>query len=148
MTRQAYEAALEAKFPETIRLSIHRSTGNSKVSIPLIPQPSGFGLTPWHSCVLVTANGMYRTGQSQEFRDSERYEIITKDGKPYFFREKHPDFRWPPHVHIGHGYRGRLIVVNASSDEREQRLDKDSKLRLANLALRFGELEIRGFKLE
>ncbi|KAH7113623.1 Pyoverdine/dityrosine biosynthesis protein-domain-containing protein [Dactylonectria macrodidyma] len=144
----AYEGALEAKFPEAIRLSIHRSTGKSKVSIPLIPQSSGFGLMPWHSCILVTANGMYRTGPSEGFRDPGRYEIITKDGKPYFFREKHPDFNWPPYIRIDHGYGGHLIAVNASTDEREQRLDKDSKLRLANLALRFWELEVRGFKLE
>ncbi|KAM5343377.1 hypothetical protein ACJ41O_011914 [Fusarium nematophilum] len=144
----AYEAALEAKFPETIRLSIHRSTGKSKVSIPLIPQPSGFGLTPWHSCILVMANGAYRTGPSAEFRDPERYEVIKKDGRPFFFREKHPDFDWPSYIRIEHGYRERLIVVNSSTDEREQRLDKESKLRLANLALRFGELEVRGFKLE
>ncbi|KAF4455337.1 glutamyl-tRNA amidotransferase [Fusarium albosuccineum] len=148
MTRRllAYEAALQAKFPGHIRLSIHRSTGKSKISVPLIPQPDGFGLTPWHSSLLVTAEGRFRTGPSKDFRDAEKYQIITKDGKPYFVREKHPDFDWPNHVEISHGYGGQVIVTNKSTKESDKRLDRDSKIKLANLALRFEELEVHGFE--
>ncbi|KAJ3538273.1 hypothetical protein NM208_g5974 [Fusarium decemcellulare] len=143
---QAYEAALQAKFPGHIRLSIHRSTGKSKISVPLIPQSDGFGLTPWHSSLLVTAEGRFRTGPSKDFSDAEKYEIITKDGKPYFVREKHPDFDWPNHVEISHGYGGQVIVTNTSTKESDKRLDRDSKIKLANLALRFEELEVHGFE--
>ncbi|EFQ36782.1 pyoverdine/dityrosine biosynthesis protein, partial [Colletotrichum graminicola M1.001] len=70
-TQQAYERALEFRFPDSIRISIHPSTGTSKFSIPLIPQPDCFGLTPWHSCVLVTAQGDNRTTWVQHVTDAE-----------------------------------------------------------------------------
>ncbi|WDK20903.1 pyoverdine/dityrosine biosynthesis protein [Colletotrichum graminicola] len=83
----AYERALEFRFPDSIRISIHPSTGTSKFSIPLIPQPDCFGLTPWHSCVLVTAQGDNRTTWVQHVTDAEKYEVINRNGIPYFVRE-------------------------------------------------------------
>ncbi|KAI9149902.1 Isocyanide synthase xanB [Paramyrothecium foliicola] len=134
----AYEKALEAAFPHHIRLSIHRSTGKAKISIPLIPQPNSFGPQPWHCCVVVTAQGQYLTGHSKDYRDSDEYEIINKDGKPYLVREKHDDFVWPEHIKIHHEYGGKIIVENTSTQD--TRLSPELKIKLANLALRFNSL--------
>lgn len=130
-----------------IRLSIHRSTGKNKISVPLIPQPGGFGLTPWHSAPLVTAQGEFRTRPSSELRDPRKYEIVKQNGKPYFVREKDPDFDWPEHVKIHHKYGGRIILENTSEDESKKRPTDELELKLANLALRPGGLEVRGFKV-
>ncbi|KAK2038726.1 hypothetical protein LZ31DRAFT_569874 [Colletotrichum somersetense] len=89
MTRRliAYEKALESRFPDSIRLSIHPSSGKSKFSVPLVPQPDCFGLTPWHSCLLVTARGCYRTTWRKDVTDPEAYEVVSRNGIPYFVRE-------------------------------------------------------------
>lgn len=145
---QAYEAALESKFPKIIRLSIHRSTGKAKLSVPLIPQPNGYGLMPWHSTLLVTAAGEYRTGYAKDFcQDQSKYEVVCKDGKPYFVREKHSDFEWPSYVEIHHGYKGKLFIKNNSTQEDKQRISQELKLKLANLAVRFGSVELVGFQV-
>lgn len=115
--------------------------------MPLIPQPGGFGLTPWHSTLVVTAQGEYRTSPSKDLRDLTKYEVISKDGKPYFVREKHSDFEWPEYVEISHGYGGQILVKNTSTSESEQYLDKNLKLKLANLISKSTNLEIRGFKV-
>lgn len=85
---KAYEAALSFRFPDHVRLSTHQSTGKAKISIPLLPPPHGFGHTPWHCCVLITATGEYVTGYAKDFRDPERYEIMFKDGRPYCVCER------------------------------------------------------------
>ncbi|TDZ46123.1 Spore wall maturation protein DIT1 [Colletotrichum trifolii] len=144
----AYEKALEAKYPEAIRLSIHRSTGKNKISIPLIPQSDGFGLTPWHSTLLVTARrGGFCTKLAKDLADRARYEVIEKDGKPYYVREKHPDFEWPEYVKIHHRYGGKIIVESTSRVDGERGLPDNLKLKLANLALRPEGVEVKGFKV-
>ncbi|KAI8248040.1 Amidase 1 [Colletotrichum sp. SAR 10_77] len=142
----AYERALEHKFPRVIRLSIHRSTGKNKISIPLIPQPGGFGLTPWHSTLLVTADGEFRTELSKDIQDKQKYDIIKHDGQPYFVREKHSDYDWPSYVTIHHKYGGLIVLENTSEAESDKLLTHELELKLASLALRPGGIEVRGFK--
>ncbi|KAJ3492684.1 hypothetical protein NLG97_g5215 [Lecanicillium saksenae] len=142
----AYERCLAAVFPHHIRLSIHRSTGKAKISIPLIPQPKGFGPQPWHCCVIVTVDGQYLTGHSKDYRGNDKYEIIKKNGRAHFVREKHSDFEWPEPVFIRHEYGGKVVIENTGSDDLQ--LTEELKVKLANLGIRFGQLEIRGFRLE
>ncbi|PSN59670.1 hypothetical protein BS50DRAFT_626602 [Corynespora cassiicola Philippines] len=141
----AYEGALEAAFPNHIRLSIHRSTGESKIPIPLIPQPEGFGLQPWNCCVLVTAQGQFLTGHSRDYRYNDSCEVIEKDGKPFFIRERHDVFNWPEHIRLDHMYGGTVIVENTSLQDEE--LSPALKLKLANLVLRCKSVEVRGFRI-
>ncbi|KAF6793735.1 glutamyl-tRNA(Gln) amidotransferase [Colletotrichum sojae] len=142
----AYERALEHSFPRVIRLSIHRSTGKNKISVPLIPQLGKFGVTPWHSTLLVTAQGEFRTRDWSDLRDTSKYEVVKKDGAPYFVRERHADFDWPAHVRISHKYGGRIVLENTSEAEGERALTDELQLKLGNLALRPGGVEARGFQ--
>lgn len=80
--------------------------------------------------------------------DPVKYEVVKKNGRPYYVREKHPDFDWPEYVHISHEYGGRILVENTSEVDGEKRLTDGFKLKLANLALRPGGLEVRGFEIE
>jgi hypothetical protein len=93
--------------------------------------------------VLVSAQGQYVTGYWKDYRDKEKYEVIEKDGQPYFVREKHDDFDWPQHVKIHHTYGGKVIIENTSSQETA--LTQELKIKLANLALKFGSVGVSGF---
>lgn len=116
--------------------------------MPLIPQPGDFGLTPWHSTLLVTDQGEFRTKLSKDLADPAKYEVVKRNGQPYYVREKHPDFDWPEYVNISFKYGGQVLVENTSQVESEKTLTGESKLKLANLALRPGGVEVRGFKVE
>ena len=94
---------------------------------------------------MVAASGEYRTGNARDFRNLDKYEVIKKDGVPYFLRERHPDFDWPSHVKLYHKYGGQAVLVNESNDKEKKQLDGDLKLKLANVALRLGGVEVRGF---
>ncbi|KAJ0326492.1 hypothetical protein COL922a_013593 [Colletotrichum nupharicola] len=108
--------------------------------------PGGFGLTPWHSTLLVTADGEFRTELSKDLQDTQKYEIVKRDGQPYFVREKHLDFDWPSHVTIHHKYGGLIVLENTSEIESDKLLTHELELKLASLALRRGGVKVRGFK--
>ena len=127
-------------------MSIHRSTGKAKISIQLIPQPHGFGAQPWHCCVIVTADGQYLTGQSKDYRGNDRYEIIQRDGKEHFVREKHSDFEWPESVQLHYQYGGKVLIKNIGSED--LLLTEELKIKLANIAVKFGQVEVHGFRAE
>ncbi|TEA10865.1 Spore wall maturation protein DIT1 [Colletotrichum sidae] len=88
------------------------------------------------------------TKLAKDLADPAKYEVIEQGGKPYYVREKHPDFEWPEYVKIHHRYGGKIIVKNISrvpDDERD--LPDNLKLKLANLALRPEGVEVKGFKV-
>lgn len=103
---------------------------------------------PWHSTLLVSAQGEYLTGLARDLlQDRNRYEVITSNGKPWLVREKHPDFEWPDYVEISHGYGGKLLVKNKSCEEDKQKISHELKVKLANLAVKFGIVEVVGFQV-
>lgn len=80
-------------------------------------------------------------------RDTGKYEVIKKNGAPYFVRERHADFDWPAHVRISHKYGGRIVLENTSEAEGERVITDELQLKLGNLALRPGGVEVRGFRV-
>lgn len=141
---QAYEAVVNAALGKHIRLSIHPSLGRTKISIPLLPQGARFGDMPWHASVVVLSNGEIRTGNSQDFRES--HEVVTKNGQPYYFRERSPMYEWAAKVEFIHDYHG-LIVRNPSP--RAQILCRDDRLKLARLIVQHQNRSVRveGFEV-
>jgi hypothetical protein len=127
-----------------IRLSIHPSLGRNKISIPLLRQGEKFGDMPWHASVVVLSNGEIKTGNSQDFR--KLYEIITKNGQPYYFRERSPMYEWVAEVEFGHDYDG-LIVRNPSP--KAQTIGRDDRLKLARLIVQYQNKSVRveGFEV-
>ena len=137
---------MNAKFSSYIQLSLHEATGKTKYSIPLIPQSQGYPLTPWRSCVLVTTSGEYLTRNSKDLKEKpDQYEIIQKDGAPYFVREKHVDFEWPDHVQLYHKYGGRALLVNTSKKNDKLTMSDAMKTKLESLKKRLGTVELIGF---
>ncbi|KAJ5831823.1 hypothetical protein N7474_000134 [Penicillium riverlandense] len=113
-----FAAAIKANRKDYVRLSIHQSAGEKKLSISLIPQVRGaLGYTPWHSSVAVGLDGSYRTVHAEDVRDT--HDLIFKNGQPYYFREKSDIFNWVDDglsVKFEHLYPCGLIIRPADID--------------------------------
>ncbi|KAJ5146472.1 Pyoverdine biosynthesis [Penicillium bovifimosum] len=113
-----FAAAIRANRKDYVRLSIHESAGERKLSVSLIPQLRGtLGYTPWHSSVAVGLDGSYRTVHAEDVRDT--HDLIYKNGQPYYFRERSPLFDWTEDglsVKFEHLYPCGLIIRPADID--------------------------------
>ncbi|KAI0163834.1 Pyoverdine/dityrosine biosynthesis protein-domain-containing protein [Xylariaceae sp. FL1272] len=143
---KAYAEALRAKFPEYIRLSIHDSTGTDKLSLALIPSERGsVGLMPWRSTIAIDADGSYRNVYPDEIRDT--YELVYKNGQPYFYRVKSELFDWSKsglQVEFEHLYPCGIIVRPVNVDQSpSMRLIPMQKVR--HLSNNFAPIVLRGF---
>ncbi|KJZ76946.1 hypothetical protein HIM_03823 [Hirsutella minnesotensis 3608] len=90
---EAFAMAVQAKYKNHIRLSIHQSTGATKLSISLLPTTTMF-TTPWHCVVGVKLDGTVVSGMRSDFDSDESMELVYQDGRPSYFREKSELFSW------------------------------------------------------
>ena len=113
-----FAAAIRANRKDYVRLSIHESAGEKKLSVSLIPQARGsLGFTPWHASVAIGLDGSYRTVHAEDVRDT--HDLIYKNGQPYFFRERSDLFDWAADglsVKFEHLYPCGLIIRPANID--------------------------------
>ncbi|KAJ5435512.1 Pyoverdine biosynthesis [Penicillium cf. griseofulvum] len=83
----AFGVAVKQNFPDYLRLSIHQSTGEHKISISLLPTKTSY-TTPWHCSVALLADGTFTSGPKGDFEDNPKFELVyEKDGRPSYFRE-------------------------------------------------------------
>ncbi|KAF4455336.1 Pyoverdine dityrosine biosynthesis [Fusarium albosuccineum] len=141
----AFAELIREKCPDHVRLSIHPSTGLTKISMPLIPQPNSFSMTPWHCAVAVNVKGHFKTAHVAALRDS--HELIYKNEQAYFFRERSDLWEFDAKVEFEHFYGGGLVVRKASGEEpsRESLSDSD-KEKLASIAISCGKVVVKGFE--
>lgn len=113
-----FAAAIKANRKDYVRLSIHESAGERKLSVSLIPQLRGsLGYTPWHASVAVGLDGSYRTVHAEDVRDT--HDLVYRNGQPYYFREKSDIFNWAEDgvsVKFEHLYPSGLIIRPADID--------------------------------
>ncbi|KAI4099322.1 MAG: hypothetical protein L6R37_006034 [Teloschistes peruensis] len=83
----AFAGAVKVAFPGYLRLSIHQSTSEHKVSMSLLDSKTGY-TTPWHCCVALMANGEWISGTMISFKENSALEIVHENGRPSHFREK------------------------------------------------------------
>lgn len=107
---KAFAAAISTKCKGYVRLSIHPSTGETKLSVPLIPPPQGAPLmTPWHASVVVGVDGSFRLAHADEVKDT--HDLIYHGGRPYFWRERSPLYDFGDlKVEFEHLYPCGLII--------------------------------------
>ncbi|CAG8007298.1 unnamed protein product [Penicillium nalgiovense] len=126
-----YAELVRQIYPDSLRLSIHPSSGQTKLSFPLIPQKNTFSMSPWHCSVAVTTAGEFITAHQSAHR--QKFDLIKKDGQPYFFRESSPLFDWNASVDFEH-YYGQNLVVRARKQMDQELSDSDLD-KLAHLAI-------------
>ncbi|EOA91930.1 uncharacterized protein SETTUDRAFT_152948 [Exserohilum turcica Et28A] len=83
----AFAGAVKDAFPNYLRLSIHESIGEHKISISLLNTKTGY-TTPWHCSVAQLANGEWVSAPKGEFEQDSRLELIYENGRPSYFKEK------------------------------------------------------------
>nr|POE96876.1 hypothetical protein CFP56_79228 [Quercus suber] len=83
----AFATAAKHAFPDHLRLSIHHSTGEHKVSLSLLNTKTGF-TTPWHCSVAQMATGEWISAPKGDFEKDPRFEVVHEDGRPSYFQEK------------------------------------------------------------
>ncbi|KAI9933125.1 hypothetical protein MW887_007596 [Aspergillus wentii] len=118
-----FAAAIKTNRSDYVRLSIHESAGEKKLSISLVPQIRGsLGYTPWHSSIAVRLDGTYRTVHAEDVR--ETHDLIYKNGRPYHFRERSELFDWMADglcVKFEHLYPCGLIIRPGDIDDARPR---------------------------
>ncbi|KAF4438010.1 ABC1 transport [Fusarium acutatum] len=82
----AFAAAVKHGFPNHLRLSIHQSTGEHKISMSLLNTKTGF-TTPWHCCVALAATGEWTSAPKGEYLKDPNMKIILENGRPSYFQE-------------------------------------------------------------
>ncbi|KAI1330922.1 Clavaminate synthase-like protein [Xylariaceae sp. FL0255] len=83
--RQAFAVAVKARYPDSVRLSIHPSNDTNKVSITMLPQDNEVVMTPWHG-VVVLSHALSVP--------SLTHDIVYVDGRPSYFRERSELLNW------------------------------------------------------
>jgi hypothetical protein len=83
---QAFAGAIKHNFPHHLRLSIHQSTGEHKVSMSLLNTKTGF-TTPWHCSIALMTDGEWMSAPMGDFKENPRMKIIDENGRPSYFRE-------------------------------------------------------------
>ena len=68
---EGFGKIMRTKMPNHVRLSMHPSSGVAKLSICLVPQPTGNNArSPWMSCIAVDQKGIYRTVHAKDVKDT------------------------------------------------------------------------------
>lgn len=90
---KAFARAVRQRFPDRLRLSIHPSTGENKLSINLLPTDTSF-TTPWHCSIAFRLDGTTITGHRSQFDANGDFELVYEKGRPSYFREKSDLLSW------------------------------------------------------
>ncbi|MCJ1467851.1 hypothetical protein MMC07_006476 [Pseudocyphellaria aurata] len=140
-----FAAAIEKKCKGFVRLSIHPSVGQTKLSVPLIPQPNGGAImTPWHSSVAVGIDGSFKTVHAEDVRDT--HDLVFRNGKPYCFREKSNLYDFgKTKVEFEHLYPCGLIIRPSGESSRQPSLRDVDMQKVRHLAELQSPVVLRGF---
>ncbi|KAH0551212.1 hypothetical protein GP486_007470, partial [Trichoglossum hirsutum] len=141
---KAFASLIEKMFPDSVRLSIHPSSEATKISVSLIPE-SGSTMTPWHSSLAVKVDGSVRMGHADLFRSDEAYELVMREGRPYYFREKSELFHWDGlGVEFEHMYPCGLLILSVNNSPQPSLEDVPMK-KVRKLAELTSPVVLRGF---
>ncbi|OAK97477.1 hypothetical protein IQ06DRAFT_327855 [Phaeosphaeriaceae sp. SRC1lsM3a] len=89
---EAFARAVRENFPDHVRLSIHPSTGEDKISVNVLPVDHA--ATPWHSCVGYRLDGTVVAGHRAMFEDTSNMGLVYENERPSYFRERSKLYDW------------------------------------------------------
>ncbi|KAL8933074.1 MAG: hypothetical protein Q9216_006532, partial [Gyalolechia sp. 2 TL-2023] len=83
----AFAAAIKHNFPSHLRLSIHQSTGEHKISLSLLPTKTSY-TTPWMCAIAYAADGTLTSGPKGDFEADGKFQLVRQNARPSYFVEK------------------------------------------------------------
>ena len=83
---QAFAGVVTHAFPNYLRLSIHQSTGEHKISMSLLNTKTGY-TTPWHCCIALMMDGEWISAPMGEFQKNPKMKLMYESGRPSYFQE-------------------------------------------------------------
>ncbi|KAK1463003.1 taurine catabolism dioxygenase TauD [Colletotrichum cuscutae] len=113
----AFARAVRENFRDHIRLSIHPSTGENKISISPLPT-SSYYTTPWHCSIAFDLSGAITTGPRADFENDPKYELVYEEGRPSYFREKSELMQWKSDVVFEPMYPCGLLIRPAPGSKK------------------------------
>jgi hypothetical protein len=88
-------------------------------------------MSPWHCSIAVLSNGTFVTAHKSSHR--QNFDLVEKNGQPYFFRERSQLFKWDAKVDFEHHY-GQNLVIQRQNHDKQELSDADLD-KLAHLAI-------------
>lgn len=148
---QAFAHAVRENFPDHVRLSIHASTGENKLSISTLPTTSSVFTTPWHCAVAFELDGTMRSGHRAEFDADEAYDLVYENGRPSYYRHKDLSalVTWEKAPIVAHPLYpcGMVLAANPSASGRKNLFIEDiDAAKVRALAEHNSPVVMRGFK--
>ncbi|KAF2759536.1 Clavaminate synthase-like protein [Pseudovirgaria hyperparasitica] len=140
---EAFAKAVRENFPQHIRLSIHPSTGEDKISINTLPLTTTT-VTPWHTCIAINVDGSIRAGPRHSFEQDPDLELVEEAGHLSHFRQKSPLYDWgTAKVVFEHQYPCGLIIRPTTGAKLS--MQDVPGLKLRKLAEQNSPVIVRGF---
>ncbi|GKT56493.1 pyoverdine dityrosine biosynthesis [Colletotrichum tofieldiae] len=121
----AFARAVRENFRDHIRLSIHPSTGENKISISPLPT-STYYTTPWHCSIAFSLSGAVTTGPRSDFENDPKYDLVYEDGRPSYFREKSDLLQWKSEVTFEPMYPCGILIRPAAGAKKLSIHDVDA----------------------
>ncbi|KAL8737192.1 MAG: hypothetical protein Q9181_001918 [Wetmoreana brouardii] len=113
---KAFATSIAKNLSEHVRLSIHPSTEQSKLSMSIIPQ-IGRSHTPWHGALIRAVDGSITMGHANSVPALTHELIFDKEGRPSYFRERSDLFNWPGmDVDFNYIYPTGIVVTPRDPD--------------------------------
>lgn len=139
----AFARAVSERFPDHVRLSIHPSTGEDKISINILPVSQT--LTPWHNTVAFKVDGTLLTGHRSLFDTMEDMELVHEEGRPSYYREKSYLYDWGGIDVITEPLYPSGIIIRPANGPKSLDIDDLNVLRVRGLAEQNSPVILRDF---
>ncbi|KAH6616647.1 Pyoverdine/dityrosine biosynthesis protein-domain-containing protein [Boeremia exigua] len=141
---EAFARAVRENYSDHVRLSIHPSTGEDKISINVLPVEKV--LTPWHSTIAIKVDGTVLAGQRQSFEEDTNMELVSENGRPSYFRERSDFYQWdcPAPVTFEPMYPCGIMIRPSEKSKRLSIQDVDGQ-KVRQLAEANSPVILRGF---
>jgi alpha-ketoglutarate-dependent taurine dioxygenase len=139
----AFARAVSERFPNHVRLSIHPSTGEDKISINILPVSQT--LTPWHNSIAFKVDGTVLAGNRSLYEEMEDMELVYAEGQPSYYREKSYLYDWGGTKVVIEPLNPSGLVIRPANGPNSLNIDDINVLRVRGLAEQNSPVVLRGF---
>lgn len=139
----AFARAVRDRYPNHVRLSIHPSTGEDKISINVLPISNT--LTPWHNSIAFKVDGTVLAGHRRKFEAIESMELVYENGEPSHFREKSGLYHWDAAEILLEPMYPSGVLIRPANGANSLDIDQIDAAKVRELAEHNSPIVLRGF---